>query len=84
MNDTMQIQCRDYVRIRLCMAPVTRGPCRGYNVRWGYDPAVNRCVPFIYGGCAGNANNHDKVEWCEHFCLEPQDAFDGDSGKPVC
>ncbi|VDP87952.1 unnamed protein product [Echinostoma caproni] len=66
------------------MAPITRGPCRGYHVRWGYDPAENRCVRFVYGGCGGNANNYESIEWCEYFCLETPDAFYGELLKPIC
>ena len=36
--------------------------------RWGFDPQVNHCVRFRYGGCGGNSNNFISEEACEEKC----------------
>ena len=44
------------------------GPCGDRYDRWHYDPQRSTCMPFIYGGCAGNMNRFKSFESCLNFC----------------
>lgn len=37
---------------------------------WFFAASENRCVPFVYGGCEGNANRFLSIEQCERQCGE--------------
>ncbi|XP_015591412.1 kappaPI-actitoxin-Avd3c [Cephus cinctus] len=52
----------------LCKLPMAKGHCRALMHRWMYDPAVKTCVPFEYGGCAGNDNNFMSKKDCMEVC----------------
>ncbi|CAH8615382.1 unnamed protein product [Dicrocoelium dendriticum] len=78
------IRCEDYVRSKLCMAPMDRGPCHKRLERYAYDPERNKCVRFAYGGCGGNANNYETVEWCELLCAYPVNSFLAGRVASVC
>ena len=45
-----------------------RGPCRAIIPRYHYDASMQRCFPFIYGGCGGNRNNFPSKTDCQHNC----------------
>ncbi|OWF56427.1 Protease inhibitor bitisilin-1 [Mizuhopecten yessoensis] len=51
----------------LCTGPPDSGPCYA-NMRRFYHVA-GVCVPFTYGGCAGNANNHESWIGCMQTCV---------------
>ncbi|TGZ55943.1 hypothetical protein CRM22_010267 [Opisthorchis felineus] len=53
-----------------CRLPAVVGQCRASFPRYFYDSKVNRCEPFVYGGCGGNANNFESVEQCENVCMK--------------
>lgn len=55
-----------------CNLSIEPGPCRAVIPRYAFDPARGGCVPFIYGGCGGNANNFPTLEACERGCGEPR------------
>lgn len=40
--------------------------------RYYFDSATGSCRAFQFSQCGGNANNFDKLEQCESFCLEQQ------------
>ena len=42
----------------LCREPMSSGSCTLFVRRWFYRKEMERCEPFIYGGCRGNSNNH--------------------------
>lgn len=44
------------------------GKCDGAFPRYFFDPETRRCLPFVYGGCGGNANNFVTIEECQEFC----------------
>ena len=44
------------------------GPCRDAYNRWYFDPEQGTCVPFVFGGCAGNMNRFKNFESCINFC----------------
>ncbi|XP_064484437.1 papilin-like isoform X2 [Ornithodoros turicata] len=52
-----------------CELPVVAGPCRGSFPRYFYDRYENRCKPFIFGGCQGNANNFAADHECSERCV---------------
>nr|XP_039247964.1 kunitz-type serine protease inhibitor kunitoxin-Phi1-like [Styela clava] len=59
-----------------CHQPKEEGFCRGFYRRWYYDIKNQRCMPFLYGGCMGNANKfktrHDCWESCGHCRLKEE------------
>jgi len=44
------------------------GLCYALFHRFGYSPVSKECVPFVYGGCGGNANNFASMQACESAC----------------
>ncbi|EYC10374.1 hypothetical protein Y032_0056g2712 [Ancylostoma ceylanicum] len=48
----------------VCSLPVDRGNCRGRMTRYAFDAERGRCVPFIWGGCGGNANRFETQLSC--------------------
>jgi len=51
-----------------CTLPLVAGPCDALIYRYGFDPAQDQCVSFVYGGCGGNANNFETLEACQSTC----------------
>jgi hypothetical protein len=51
-----------------CSLPLETGPCDAAITRYGFNPATQRCQPFSYGGCEGNANNFETFEACVGVC----------------
>ncbi|KAK5647606.1 hypothetical protein RI129_002498 [Pyrocoelia pectoralis] len=52
----------------LCTLPPLVGPCGSEYERWYYNPSIDACEPFNYGGCLGNHNKfYDKYS-CEERC----------------
>jgi hypothetical protein len=54
-----------------CLQPPDSGPCDAALTRFAFDPETLTCVPFGYGGCAGNANRFETLEACEAACVAP-------------
>lgn len=54
--------------LAICRLPVETGPCRGSFNRWYFDFSQRTCVPFTYGGCAGNLNRFKSFEICVGYC----------------
>ncbi|KAM6166965.1 WAP, Kazal, immunoglobulin, Kunitz and NTR domain-containing protein 1 [Erethizon dorsatum] len=57
-----------------CTLPAVQGPCQGWEPRWAYNPLLQQCQPFAYGGCEGNGNNFETRESCEEACPVPRSA----------
>ncbi|KHJ96958.1 Kunitz/Bovine pancreatic trypsin inhibitor domain protein [Oesophagostomum dentatum] len=53
-----------------CKQPIDAGPCRGFELRYGYDNQSTKCKRFVYGGCLGNQNNFNTKAECEKACVE--------------
>lgn len=51
-----------------CQLPLEVGPCKALFEVFGFDTATGECVPFVYGGCQGNANRFDTLVECEQAC----------------
>ncbi|WP_437673980.1 BPTI/Kunitz domain-containing protein [Sorangium sp. So ce131] len=51
-----------------CTLPQVVGPCEAAFPRYWHDPSTGVCMPFIYGGCEGNANNFESLEACQEAC----------------
>ncbi|KAK2186485.1 hypothetical protein NP493_198g00036 [Ridgeia piscesae] len=45
--------------------------CAGFSLRWFFNTKTGRCERFLYGGCAGNANNFKTKEECHKTCWCP-------------
>ncbi|XP_062142720.1 male accessory gland serine protease inhibitor-like [Drosophila sulfurigaster albostrigata] len=53
-----------------CYEPhAVTGPCNAAFPMWTYNPVINKCIEFTYGGCHGNANRFDSKIECELNCL---------------
>ena len=52
-----------------CKLPIQRGMCLAYIPQWAMNAETGKCVPFIYGGCGGNANRFETREKCEMACM---------------
>jgi len=50
------------------------GPCRDSFNRWYFDVERSTCLPFVYGGCAGNMNRFKTYDTCINFCSAAIDA----------
>ena len=44
----------DDSKTAICKLQVDEGPCDETLKRWHYNEKRGTCVPFVYGGCAGN------------------------------
>ncbi|NXP69318.1 SPIT1 inhibitor, partial [Chloropsis cyanopogon] len=62
-----------------CLAPKKVGWCRGSFPRWFYNPSLQQCEEFIFGGCKPNKNNYLWQEECELACKNVR----GDWGSEV-
>uniref|UniRef100_A0A8C6YTH4 Serine peptidase inhibitor, Kunitz type 1 n=1 Tax=Nothoprocta perdicaria TaxID=30464 RepID=A0A8C6YTH4_NOTPE len=51
-----------------CLTPKKVGRCRGSFPRWFYNPSLQQCEPFIFGGCKPNKNNYLREEECKLAC----------------
>lgn len=54
--------------IEHCLTPKKVGWCRGSFPRWFYNPSLEQCEEFIFGGCKPNKNNYLREEECELAC----------------
>lgn len=52
-----------------CHQPKETGRCFALFYRYAFNLDTHSCEEFIYGGCAGNSNNFESLELCEHTCL---------------
>lgn len=59
----------------VCNVPYESGPCEGYFQKWYYNPSVDGCQEFVYGGCGGNGNRFSSLEECETICLHREELF---------
>lgn len=57
----------------VCTLSVDPGPCQGALRRYYFDTETQQCLPFLYGGCQGNANRFRTLDECNEQCLELQD-----------
>ncbi|NWI94221.1 SPIT1 inhibitor, partial [Pitta sordida] len=51
-----------------CLTPKKVGWCRGSFPRWFYNPSLQQCEEFTFGGCKPNKNNYLREEECELAC----------------
>ncbi|NXQ43430.1 SPIT1 inhibitor, partial [Catharus fuscescens] len=51
-----------------CLAPKKVGWCRGSFPRWFYNPSLQQCEEFTFGGCKPNKNNYLREEECKLAC----------------
>jgi len=58
--------------VNACSLEIQTGPCRALYPRFAFDG--ENCVPFMYGGCMGNANNFASEGDCRKECMMQNDA----------
>jgi hypothetical protein len=56
----------------MCLLPMEVGPCRATIESWYFDTAMQKCLPFMYGGCRGNENRFVTENLCIHACQQEQ------------
>lgn len=52
----------------VCDLPKDPGPCDAAVWSFAFDSVSGVCVPFVYGGCSGNANRFATAEECYAAC----------------
>ncbi|XP_063931341.1 axotactin isoform X3 [Zophobas morio] len=53
-----------------CPGPPDKGPCNRILYKWAFDHDKNKCVIFVWGGCAGNDKNRFNTEiQCIRTCM---------------
>ncbi|KAL0965080.1 hypothetical protein UPYG_G00276540 [Umbra pygmaea] len=52
----------------LCTQSPRTGPCRASFTHWYYDPLIQKCSRFTFGGCDGNDNNFKMEDECTSTC----------------
>ncbi|EFO21902.1 kunitz/Bovine pancreatic trypsin inhibitor domain-containing protein [Loa loa] len=61
--------CRDPANF--CLQPMDSGrQCKEFEIRYGYDPELDDCVYYRYGGCGGTLNNFETLEKCTEICCK--------------
>lgn len=73
-HEQQQQQGQEEESEEVCLLPKDIGPCRSAKMRFFFNAAVGACQVFLYGGCAGNANNFETVAECVRRC-EEDDAY---------
>ena len=53
------------------------GHCHGYLERYYFSKKDNKCLPFMYSGCAGNGNNFASKTECMAVCMNNSRNFYG-------
>ncbi|KAL3989232.1 Kunitz/Bovine pancreatic trypsin inhibitor domain family protein [Acanthocheilonema viteae] len=54
-----------------CLQPMDAGrQCKEFETRYGYDPELDDCVYYQYGGCEGTLNNFETLEKCTEICCK--------------
>ncbi|KAI1237904.1 Kunitz-type protease inhibitor 1, partial [Lamprotornis superbus] len=66
-----------------CLTPKKVGWCRGSFPRWFYNPSLQQCEEFIFGGCKPNKNNYLREEECDLACKNVRGSVGGRQ-QPVC
>lgn len=56
-----------------CSLKPEKGPCKALFWKYAYDPNINQCKEFLYGGCDGVVP-FDTKEECEKLCVESHDS----------
>ncbi|XP_061854715.1 kunitz-type protease inhibitor 1 isoform X2 [Colius striatus] len=60
-----------------CLSPKKVGWCRGSFPRWFYNPSLQQCEEFIFGGCKPNKNNYLREEECKLACKNVRGSVGG-------
>jgi hypothetical protein len=67
-----------------CTAAQAPGQCEAYFPSFWHDPKTNLCVPFVYGGCGGNANRYPSREACMQACPTASDDWSACENDSSC
>uniref|UniRef100_A0A0K2VB06 Papilinlike [Apis florea] n=1 Tax=Lepeophtheirus salmonis TaxID=72036 RepID=A0A0K2VB06_LEPSM len=63
-----EASCRESQNI--CTLPKVRGPCNSQIDSFWFDEDKNSCFKFTWGGCQGNGNRFESMEFCEAKCKD--------------
>lgn len=72
-----------YASLAVCRQRIDAGPCRQWQTAFGYNADERRCVPFKFGGCAGNGNRFATVDECQSLCADGNDTAAGGRQRPA-
>lgn len=56
----------------VCTLQKSEGVGKLQLVRYYFDTAKKKCLPFLYKGISGNDNNFDTIEECTAVCTEAE------------
>ena len=62
----------------ICKLSADAGKCSNSLTRYYYDPQLDDCRRFIYGGCHGNANRFLTYSDCATTCVQEQQTVQND------
>ena len=54
----------------ICKLAADAGKCSDSLMRYYYDPQMDDCAQFVYGGCHGNANRFLTYADCTTTCRQ--------------
>ncbi|XP_064421137.1 kunitz-type protease inhibitor 1a [Latimeria chalumnae] len=52
----------------VCVEPPVTGSCKASFSRWYYNPILQKCHRFTFGGCQANGNNFEEEDECMAMC----------------
>ncbi|XP_063831032.1 colostrum trypsin inhibitor-like [Ostrinia nubilalis] len=70
----------------LCYEPPKLGNCNPKKLltRYGYNPFLDKCLPYTYTGCNGSRNKFLNEATCIKVCMtDPQSGCEHDSALPI-
>ncbi|GFR29221.1 hypothetical protein TNCT_215421 [Trichonephila clavata] len=56
------------VKHAYCLIMPTQGPCKQYEMKYGYEAKFQKCRLFLYGGCQANPNTFSTLRECQEMC----------------
>jgi len=58
-----------FIFLEACEQEQVVGLCKAAFPRFYYNLTMEKCEPFIFGGCGGNDNNFKTKDECETTCM---------------
>lgn len=67
----------------ICYQKKEVGPCRASQPQFFYNPEIQDCDFFLYGGCRGNDNRFSDIGKCRKVCLDLDTGGEQDNEESV-